>query len=1336
MNLLKVTCKRKHSLIPISFLLLFVALMITSCGGGSSSTSTPPSNPTVTSVTVSCSSLSIQTNQTSTCTPTVTGTGSPSQAVTWSVSPSSIGSVSSSGVFTPTGAGTATITATSTQDSTKSGTATIAVTAASTVTSVAVVCAPASIQTNQTSACTATVTGTGSPSQAVTWSVSPSSIGSMNSSGVFTPSGAGTATITAVSIQDTSKSGSATVAVVSVPSVTAVTASCTAVNLTVGQTDQCSAIVQGTGSYDSGVTWSANNIAGGNSTFGTISASGLYTAPSVVPSPNAIALKATSNGDSSKSSTSTVTITLKLAVSPSTATVQLFHTQQFSAVVTGVSNTSVTWAVNGAVGGNSSVGMIDTTGLYTPPVAVPASGVVNVSATSQADTSQTATAAVAVVADTTVPLVTATSPSANATGVPVQPSISITFNEALDPNSISSNSFTLSDGSNTYGFNSGYDSNSHQVTLSPIGLLTQGATYTVGISTNLRDLGGNSLAAPYSLSFQVEPPATLSGTVSAPNGVDPTTLTVASFQGQQSTLDSAGKFNASIATAGTTLLTISLSSSGSAMMAVGIASSSTSQSVSVANADGKSGLAQTENEIRLIRLPGKALVVVRPHQITASLAALDTSSSVVIDFQTTAEALLFYSPVLLNRDPTTATQIMTVIAADPNTTVLGKALQSAGNEAHPMQDPAVSGAYTAAIQSILNTLIEQNASANASAAAVNQTKSGLEAQPRIQDGLVGTEDASQQTSDYPVLTPIDVCCVNFDSFTFNGSNFNSNLQVKFGHAVGWFIRAVQMPPSTDPSTLKPVNGDNNNPDSPGPQAGEDGAPIGQPMWIPGNSVFQFGKDLAVELSNIPSSIASASGVSTDSTKGLSIPNTQPAYYLFRLYSGGENDTYELPLVSLPYTSDLSGGLYQGMELAQSAKIVNYVMVVVDALGATNGLKSGALQCEVEDLVNDGTIPNLVYTFQDQAISWDGYLQIAKVVNQDFVNNLSSCVQTSTLDHAFELLGDALGISEIADAIQSVNYAGEALQVVTELQFLSPVDTAYVTIGNPSVSSVATIALSPNPLNITKGSTATVSATAYDGAGNALVGVPFVWNVGDPSFAQISGAGKSVQVTGVNIGSDTVTATAPNGTTAHISVNILAGTPTISNLTTVPSPTPVGSFTMNITGTNFDPSTVQVYLVGGTSCPTSTSCVVSNGVITKTATTLAIPVTANLPGTFMVYVQNGAGGATSNGWSLTIGSGTPTITALTTNPSPTVVGTFTMNITGTNFNPSTVQVYLVGGTSCPTSTSCVVPNGVISPKTATSLGVPVTANIAGTYMVYVQNGAGGATSIGWQLIVGK
>lgn len=104
--------------------------MFSGCGGGGGNGaggSTPPPSSAITTVTVSCSPSSILTNQTSACSPTVTGTGSYNSAVTWSVSPTSAGSIGSTGVFTSSAVGTATIIATSTQDTSKFGSASVTV---------------------------------------------------------------------------------------------------------------------------------------------------------------------------------------------------------------------------------------------------------------------------------------------------------------------------------------------------------------------------------------------------------------------------------------------------------------------------------------------------------------------------------------------------------------------------------------------------------------------------------------------------------------------------------------------------------------------------------------------------------------------------------------------------------------------------------------------------------------------------------------------------------------------------------------------------------------------------------------------------------------------------------------------------------------------------------------------------------------------------------------------------------------------------------------------------------------------------------------------------------
>src|SRR5215468_9813843 len=63
------------------------------------------------------------------------------------------------------------------------------------------------------------------------------------------------------------------------------------------------------------------------------------------------------------SSIAAVTVT----ISPRRAPVTLKQKQQFTATVSGTTNTGVTWLVDGVVGGSSTMGTISTSGVYTPP---------------------------------------------------------------------------------------------------------------------------------------------------------------------------------------------------------------------------------------------------------------------------------------------------------------------------------------------------------------------------------------------------------------------------------------------------------------------------------------------------------------------------------------------------------------------------------------------------------------------------------------------------------------------------------------------------------------------------------------------------------------------------------------------------------------------------------------------------------------------------------------------------------------------------------------------------------------------------------------------------------
>jgi len=102
-------------------------------------------------------------------------------------------------------------------------------------------------------------------------------------------------------------------------------------------------------------------------------------------------------GSSSSFSTPPPPNGVAVAVTPSSFTLGVGSNYQFSAAVTGTSNTAVTWQVNGVTGGNPSVGTVDNTGFYIAPVSNPG-GTITVMAVSQADGSSSGTAAITLTA--------------------------------------------------------------------------------------------------------------------------------------------------------------------------------------------------------------------------------------------------------------------------------------------------------------------------------------------------------------------------------------------------------------------------------------------------------------------------------------------------------------------------------------------------------------------------------------------------------------------------------------------------------------------------------------------------------------------------------------------------------------------------------------------------------------------------------------------------------------------------------------------------------------------------------------------------------------------------
>jgi hypothetical protein len=82
---------------------------------------------------------------------------------------------------------------------------------------------------------------------------------------------------------------------------------------------------------------------------------------------------------------------IAVAVHPLSAPITSMVKQQFTATVTGTTDTAVTWYVDGVLGGDQTVGRIDGNGLYTPPANF-AVGQHTVTAVSQADKTRSGSA--------------------------------------------------------------------------------------------------------------------------------------------------------------------------------------------------------------------------------------------------------------------------------------------------------------------------------------------------------------------------------------------------------------------------------------------------------------------------------------------------------------------------------------------------------------------------------------------------------------------------------------------------------------------------------------------------------------------------------------------------------------------------------------------------------------------------------------------------------------------------------------------------------------------------------------------------------------------------------
>jgi hypothetical protein len=285
------------------------------------------------------------------------------------------------------------------------------------------------------------------------------------------------------------------------------------------------------------------------------------------------------------------------------------------------------------------------------------------------------------------------------------------------------------------------------VSLTPRGLLSAGAQYTVGVSNAVADPAGKTLPNPVSWTFTTQSATTANATIGTTLVGDPTTVTVISYNGEETAPDANGNFTVSVAPLGNSIVAAMVPGKNFGWMAFVADQNSTSTQTAVNKANA--------NLARLQSRPGSRHVTVTRYQVTSSPAAAASPNLITADATTTAESMLFMTPYFYTSDPTWAMAIQQAIASDPTIPALAQALTAAASEADPLSDGNVQSALGSSLLSVWSTL--SSASTQATGASAQDTGSTT-FQKSIVLGPLQTSAAGTSSTSYVLSTPYGIGC--------------------------------------------------------------------------------------------------------------------------------------------------------------------------------------------------------------------------------------------------------------------------------------------------------------------------------------------------------------------------------------------------------------------------------------------------------------------------------------------------------------------------------------------------------------------------------------------------
>ncbi len=562
---------------------------------------------------------------------------------------------------------------------------------------------------------------------------------------------------------------------------------------------------------------------------------------------------------------------------------------------------------------------------------------------------------------------------------------------------------------------------------------------------------------------------TVSGTVSPPAGVSPSSLTIVSL-GETSPVSTTGSFSAEVYKEGVAVIAAMPEGKEFGLMNVVTTSTTSTSSAKVTNGETK---------------------IVSAYKATSS-------SSIELNAKTTAVSMVFITPYFLTNDPVKAADLISIIENDPKVESLSIVIENVFNESDPLSNSTLQQALINAVQSVLDTV-----SAQASMA----TKTRASSFPKILQLPKSSLAKSLKAlfvANPPYYADQDYITVKAIETT---SGYDVSVESKNGGSVDWIAGAMQLDSSQFSSLLDlQVKASNNR----SLYENEQSHILGE-LDATAKSYFRYFDLIGTAFDWAFSEVSG--NILKDS---VTVPSTEDGIYLLRAYSGGWGKGVDHE--GKEEKSFVRTEVQNGSAMDTKSLSVNGFMVIFDTMSAFVAFDR-LFPEEMNEVAKAGL---------EEAFSKVPYVVANPDPNMRDLISVSADITKATLSKLTEILMEELSKNFLRTIYRTTEIIGKSVvnlatfnteiklgkpanRAIDLLLTATPMETAIIVVGEPF----------PAPVDTEKPSTPTnLQATAI-----SSTQIYLSWN---SSTDNVGVAGYKIYRNGSHLKSVTTTSTSDTG----------------------------------------------------------------------------------------------------------------------------------------------------------------------------------------------------------------